>query len=52
MLGQMARSAPRPPFGPPEVPVAWPHFASVFQRSRKSATIHASDASVLVPTPD
>jgi hypothetical protein len=41
-LGKMAKSAPRPPFGPPVVLGARPHLASGLQGRRKSANIHAS----------
>ncbi len=42
MLGKMARSAPRPPFGLPEGAGRRRHFTSVFQGSWKSATVHTS----------
>ena len=41
MPGKMARSAPRPPFGLPEVLGSRPHLASVLQEGRKNANIHA-----------
>src|SRR5882672_4540285 len=42
MVGKMARSAPRPPFGLPEGAGRRRHFTSVFQGSWKSATVHTS----------
>ena len=42
MPAKIARSAPRPPFGLPEVDGSRPNLASVLQEGRKNANIHAS----------
>ena len=42
MPGKMARSAPRPSFGLPELLVAVQHLASVLQEGRENANIYAS----------
>jgi Transposase len=42
MRGKIARSTPRPPFGPPVVRVAARSSRLASREARKSATIHAS----------
>jgi hypothetical protein len=44
MPAKMARSAPRPPFGPPELPVMRRHLASVLWQGRKTPILTSSGA--------